>query len=187
MKSIKIAIGLMLMAGAAFCQTLKVNTEKSKVEWVGKKVTGQHNGTVAVKSGEVKVEKGALAGGSFEIDMTSIEVLDLKGGSKENLTGHLKSDDFFSVEKFPGAEFAITKVDGSTVTGNLTIKGITHPLSFPAEIKVAKGKMEAVAKGVSVDRTHYDIRYGSGKFFQGLGDKLIDDTFTLDITLVAGK
>lgn len=187
MKLLKITLGLLLITGIASAETLKVDPKKSHIEWVGKKVTGQHNGTIQIKSGHVMVEKDALTGGNFEIDLSSIEVLDLKGDSKENLTNHLKSDDFFSVEKHPVAKFMITNVDGSNITGDLTIKDMTHPLTFPAKITIKKGSLEASAKGVNVDRTLYDIRYGSGKFFKGLGDKVIDDHFTLDITIVAGK
>lgn len=173
----------------------KVDTVASKVHWIGKKVTGQHDGNVGVKSGEVLVAGNAVIGGTVEIDMTSISVDDLKdAAANEKLTGHLKSSDFFSVDKFPSASFTSTSITPSkaggsdvTVNGDLTIKGATHPISFPATAMVSGGKAEVVAKGVKVDRTLYDIRYGSGKFFQGLGDKVIYDEFLLDIHLVAKK
>jgi polyisoprenoid-binding protein YceI len=122
--------------------------------------------------------------------MTSITSTD---GAGARLEGHLKADDFFGVEKFPTANFVITKVTPAaaagklTVSGNLTIKGITKPISFPATLAVKGNSLSAVAKGVKVDRTKYDIRYGSKSFFDSIGDKAIDDEFTLDITLVASK
>jgi polyisoprenoid-binding protein YceI len=187
MKTIHIALGLLLLAGAASAQTLKVDTAASKLEWVGKKVTGQHNGTVNIKSGTVNVEKGKLSGGEFLIDMASIKVLDLEGESNGKLTGHLKSDDFFSTDKFPEASFEITNVKDGIVTGDLTIKGFTNSLTFPADVKIIKGVLTATAKGIKVDRTLYEIRYGSGRFFDNLGDKVINDEFIMDLTLTAKK
>jgi polyisoprenoid-binding protein YceI len=187
MKSMNIALGLMLFATVASAESLKVDTKASKIAWVGKKVTGQHNGSVDIKKGSVMVEKGLLTGGQFEVDMTSIKVLDLEGESNGKLAGHLKSDDFFGVEKHPIATFTIKNVKDGVVSGDLTIKGITNPLAFPADIKISKGKFTAMAKDVKIDRTLYDVRYGSGKFFDNLGDKVIYDEFILDLSLIAGK
>lgn len=187
MKLLNIAVGLMFVASVAAAETLKVDPKASKIEWVGKKVTGQHNGTVNIKSGTVTVDKGAITGGTFEIDMTSIAVLDLEGDSNAKLTGHLKSDDFFGVEKYPTATFVITNVKNGVVNGNLTIKEKTNPVSFTANMAISKGALTAKADDVKVDRTLYDVRYGSGKFFENLGDKTIYDDFILDITLVAKK
>ena len=129
--------------------------------------------------------------------MTSIADEDLTNPEyNAKLIGHLKSPDFFNAEKFPTSTFVITKVEplangangaNATVAGNLTIKDITKPLSFPAKVTVAADGVTAQASGVAIDRTQYDIRYGSGKFFQGLGDKVISDQFWLDISLVAKK
>jgi polyisoprenoid-binding protein YceI len=176
----------------------KVDVPASKVEWVGKKVTGQHNGQVKLKSGELAVMGNAVTGGNIVIDMASITNEDLKDAEyNSKLTGHLKSDDFFGVAKHPTATFKITKVEpianakgteaNQKVTGDLTIKGMSHPLTFPATITVANGKAEANAKDVKIDRTLYDIRYGSGKFFQGLGDKVIYDDFLISFNIVAKK
>lgn len=172
-------------------KTLTIDASASTLKWIGKKVTGQHDGTVNLKSGQVLMDKGALTGGEFVVDMTTIKVDDLKDAdSNAKLTGHLKSDDFFSVEKNPTALFKITQaapgaVKGThSVTGDLTIKGVTHPVTFPVTVTEKDGKTQA--KGtVSVDRTKYDIKYGSGKFFKGLGDKVIHDDFTIELTLVA--
>lgn len=172
-----------------------VDKTASSIKWVGKKVTGQHNGTISITDGDVRVSNGKIVGGNIVIDPNSIVVEDLQGDSKEKLTGHLKSDDFFGVEKNPTATFEITKVEESaatedathTVTGNLTIKGASHPLTFPALVNVTNNIVTADAKNVAVDRTLYGMKYGSGKFFQGLGDKMINDQFWLDIHFVAKK
>ncbi len=171
---------------------VKVDSAMSTIGWLGKKVTGQHTGTINLKSGELKLDDGNLVGGSFEIDMTSIINEDLKDAEwNAKLVGHLKSDDFFSVGKFPVAGFKITEVkavnkDGNNyhIKGELTIKGITNKIEFPA--KVEKGKAGfTVAAQIVVDRAKFDVRYGSGSFFENLGDKMIYDDFTLDVKLVA--
>ncbi|MCG3205070.1 MAG: hypothetical protein KCHDKBKB_01787 [Elusimicrobia bacterium] len=174
-------------------QMAKVDVANSKLTWIGKKVTGQHNGSLLLKDGELHLAKNEIVGGTFNVDMTSLTVEDLKDEkSNQNLVGHLKSDDFFSAATNPIATFKIVSVkpitlEGATheVQGTLTIKGITHPLSFPATITVNQGLVSAQAKEIKVDRTLYNIRYGSGKFFQNLGDKTINDHFTVDLTLVA--
>lgn len=170
----------------------KVNTEKSKVEWLGKKVTGQHNGHISLKEGSVDVKGGKLTGGTFVMDMTSITNEDLTDQSmNDKLVGHLKSDDFFGVETHPTATFALKSAEKKsgneyTVKGDLTIKGITKSIEFPATVKVSGNTLEASAE-VVIDRSKFDVKYGSGSFFDGLGDKMIYDDFTLDISLVATK
>ncbi|MFF5383611.1 YceI family protein [Pedobacter suwonensis] len=168
--------------------TYTVDVAKSTITWIGKKVTGSHNGTVALQSGTLAVNGKSVTGGTFVIDMTSIK--DADGSAK--LEGHLKADDFFGTTKFPTSTFVITKVAGSganvTVTGNLTIKGITKPLNFPATVSVnADGTASALAGKIIVDRTKYDIKYGSKSFFDSIGDKAIDDNFELSVKLVAKK
>lgn len=171
-------------------QPIKVNTADSKILWTASKVTGQHNGSVAIKDGNLEMKDGLLTGGSFTMDLRSITVLDLEGKGKENLEGHLKSDDFFGVEKFPTSQLVITdaKLTGSgvyNIKANLTIKGITHPIEFVANVKPEGAGVKATAD-IKVDRTMYDVRYGSGKFFDNLGDKAIFDEFNLAVSLVAG-
>jgi len=168
--------------------TYTVDAAKSTITWVGKKVTGSHNGTIALQSGTLNVDGKKVTGGTFTIDMNSIK--DADGSAK--LEGHLKADDFFGVAKFPTSTFVITKVAGSgaavTVSGNLTIKGISKPLSFPATVTVnTDGTVSALAGKITVDRTKYDIRYGSKSFFDSIGDKAIDDNFELAVKLVAKK
>lgn len=167
-------------------ETFKVNTELSSIDWIGRKVTGQHTGKIKIASGEVKMSGKAVKGGSFTMDMTSIT------SDSERLTGHLKTDDFFSVEKNPVSTFVITKVVSAgaeriNITGNLTIKGITNEVTFPATVKKQGNSLVAVAKNVMVNRAKFDIRYGSKSFFNDIGNKAIEDDFELGINLVAKK
>lgn len=163
----------------------KIDVNASSVNWTGKKVTGKHTGTIKLTSGQLKIEKGELKGGSFVIDMSSIACTDLPEGPGGKLVGHLSSDDFFGVANFPTAELKITDVSkrGNTnnyeITADLTIKGITKPVEFIAQVNDHSAKAD-----ISVERTQYGIKYNSGSFFDGLGDKMIYDTFDLSIELV---
>jgi polyisoprenoid-binding protein YceI len=186
------SLGLVLLAftltTTVMAATQKVDVKKSKVEWTGKKVTGQHTGTIDIKEGTLEVNNGKLTGGKIGVDMQSLKNVDLTNAEyNAKLVNHLKSDDFFSVVKYPTSQLEITKVDGTqdnlVISGNLTIKGITHPVSFPATVSKVEGN--TVYSGtVSVDRSKYDVRYGSKSFFNDLGDKAISDEFTLDYYLV---
>jgi len=168
------------------------NTSKSTVAWLGKKVTGEHNGFIAVKTASLDVQKSELKGGSFEIDMTSITNEDLTDeGYNKKLVDHLKSDDFFGVEKYPTAKFVITNVEPKsgndyTITGKITIKERTEEITFPATVTIGESEVTASAK-VVIDRSKFDVKYGSGSFFDGLGDKMIYDDFELDIKIVASN
>jgi len=183
------ALGTFLIAnGDPVVRTAKVDVESSTVEWTGKKVTGQHEGTIAIKSGELEFDSnGNLASGNIVVDMTSITCTDLKGGGAGKLVGHLSSDDFFGVDKHPEASLtidsAIESGDGNyDITGELTIKGITKPISFSSKMMSNTFTSEIV-----IERTQYGVRYGSGSFFDNLGDKTIDDEFTLNVSLVLAK
>lgn len=179
-------IALSVIALVSFtlnAQTKKIDTNKSNIHWIGKKVTGQHDGTITLKDGALVFKGNKLAGGNFTVDMTTINTTDLEGGMKEKLDGHLKSDDFFGVSKFKTANLVFKTIadkgnNNYTVTADLTIKGITNPISFDMNIndKVATTKL-------LVNRTKYDIKYGSGSFFDNLGDKTIYDDFELEVTL----
>lgn len=182
LKSIAVAL-ITLVAFTANAQTKKIDVSKSGIIWTGKKVTGSHTGTIALKEGALIFKGKALKGGTFTVDMTSINTTDLKGESKNNLDGHLKAEDFFGTEKFPTAKLDFTNISGKgnglyTVTANLTIKGITKPITF--DITVA-GKTATTS--LKIDRTKYDIKYGSGSFFSDLGDKTISDEFELKVNL----
>ncbi|MCC7343704.1 MAG: YceI family protein [Deltaproteobacteria bacterium] len=188
--TLALVIGLPGIAAAA--ETYQLDVQQSQIEWVGKKVTGQHNGLVTLKGGQVTLDGQKLTGGDFKIDMKSIKVLDLTDpAANQKLTNHLNSDDFFSTASHPESVFKITSVKDlgsgkAEITGDLTIKGITKPVTFPAELSFQGDKIKATGT-LKLDRTLWNIRYGSGKFFQGLGDKLIYDEFELKLNLYAKK
>jgi len=160
----------------------KINTAQSTIEWKGEKVLGSHNGTIMLKEGYLEMDGDKITGGRFVVDMTTIVNNDLEGGSKGKLEGHLKSDDFFGVKTYPTATLEITSATngkvGYDITGNITIKGVTEQISF----NLVNNGETATAKLV-IDRTKFGIRYGSGSFFDNLGDKTISDDFELDVTL----
>lgn len=168
-----------------------VNTSQSTLNWKGEKVTGEHSGTVQIAGGELTVVNDQFKAGTFTINMSSITVTDIKDpGTNAKLLGHLKSDDFFSTAKYPTSTFEATSIAPAgqagnyLVKGNLTIKGITQAIEFPASI-VINGKNLMATATIKVDRTKFDIRYGSKSFFQSIGDKAIYDDFTIDVKLVA--
>lgn len=163
-----------------------VDVVNSSIGWSAKKVGGGHTGTVKITEGSLVYNGKSLQKGVFLMDMSSIT------SDNARVTTHLKSPDFFSAEKNPSSKFEITKVTAAgkervNITGNLTIKGITHPLTFPATVKQGKGVVVAVASGIRVDRTKYDIKFRSKTFFGDIGDKAIDDEFELNINLTAKK
>ena len=167
--------------------TVLIDTESSSIKWVGEKITGsQHYGSLTFEKGEMifceQDEEASLCGGYFTVDMNSISVEDLSGGSKERLEGHLRSDDFFSVEKHNKSKLTILsskKIEnGYLVDGSLTIKEITHPIKFEL-ISEAGG----FVSNLVFDRSKYDVQYGSGSFFENLGDKLILDDIALSVNL----
>lgn len=187
---------LFMQVGFAKEESFKVDVKQSKLEWHGKKVTGEHNGLINIKNGVLQYKDDMLVGGEFEVDMTSIVNLDLESEKwNAKLVNHLKSDDFFSVEKFPTARLKITEVKSHKsekndanywVKGNLTIKGITNPVEFAVKAdKTEKGIMGSAT--MVIDRSKYDVRYGSGSFFEGLGDNLIYDDFEMKVSLTAVK
>ncbi len=162
----------------------EVNTETSSIVWKGYKFAGSHNGTIALKSGALLFDGDALTGGEFVVDMTSISVSDLKAGKgKEKLEGHLNTDDFFGTANHNTASLVFTSVTPSgknsyEVMGDLTIKGITKPVTFA--VSVYGNKATATLK---VDRTNYNIHYGSSNFTDTLKDKAIYDEFDLVVDL----
>jgi hypothetical protein len=172
---------------------VKVNTDNSTVKWKGSKIADGHEGLIKIQKGVLMIEHGKLVGGQFGIDMTSIVNTDQEGKWKENLEEHLKSEDFFNVKKFPIAIINITKVlpieteEGNyLIMADLTIKGITHAITFQANITIKGLHFLATAK-IKIDRTKWDIKYKSGNFFKDLGDKLILDEIEFDVYLVSEK
>ena len=170
---------------STFAQSYKVNTDKTTIKWEGKKIGGAHDGFIKFKEGSFTVKDNQITTGSFVIDMNSMTNADIEDeGYRDKLIGHLKSDDFFGTEKFPTAQLVITKASKfkngvASVKADLTIKSKTHPIEF----EVTK-KGSSYTTLLTVDRSKYDIRYGSKSFFDNLGDKVIYDDFTLAVNLI---
>lgn len=194
----KINLALVLAAFVGFSFTTvevtsySLDLEESVIVWKARKVTGAHDGTVKLQSGNLEFTNGMLSGGSFVIDMNTIDCRDLQGEWKDKLVGHLKSPDFFGVEKFPTSKFTITNVISRgkpgeyKIVGNLTIKETTKEIKFNALIDDG-GETRTGTASITIDRSEYDIRYGSGTFFDNLGDKTIYDEFDLEVSLVMNR
>lgn len=177
-------IALTMISFSAVAQNKKeIKTESSKVIWKGYKVTGAHQGTINLKSGHLDFNDSKLKGGQFTINMGTLVNTDLEGENKGKLEGHLKSEDFFGVEKFPTATLVFKNVKATgknsyEVTGDITIKGKTD--SVVLDVSVYGNKANASMK---IDRTKFDIKYGSASFFEGLKDNVIYDDFDLIVDL----
>jgi len=188
MKTIKntlvIALALTLVSFTTSLIKKDVKVTDSTITWTGHKLTGKHEGTINLKEGTLTFDAKKLIAANFIIDMTSINTTDLKGEGKTNLDGHLKSDDFFNVKEFPTATFKTTEISlkeksGSyDVTGDMTIKGITNPVTFTMHVT----EHSATAK-LKVNRAKHKVKYGSSSFYDNLKDKVISDEFDLDIKL----
>ena len=206
MKNLRISVllaGFCLTAQAAkpsAPMTLKLDTQKSKAIWTGKKISGFHTGFVQFKEGSFVMKKGVLTSGEVIVDMTSLTDEDLKGSpeNKAKIEGHLKGPDFFNIEKYPTAEFRIKSFEemkpfvpggpNAIARGDLTVRGITQPAEVrfvytPTDIGfIAKGKLQ-------IDRTAYGLKYNSKKFYdlKALGDKLIEDQFEVELDITATR
>ena len=166
-------------------QKFKISSAQSNINWIGKKVTGAHNGTIAVKGGEIVLTDGKLAGGKIVVDTTSIKILDITDpATNAQFAGHLASDDFFSADRYPEATLEITAVSGAYVEGDLTIKGISHPAVFTIAVSVNGDQLTATGRLV-LDRTKYGMKFRSGNFFKDLGDTLIYNDFELEVVITA--
>ena len=160
-----------------------INTEASTITWKAYKVTGSHEGTINLASGNLDFNGTILTGGAFVVDMTTINTTDLEGEYKQKLDGHLHSDDFFGTATHKTASLEITSVKASgknayNATANLTIKNITKEVNFTISVYGSKA-----TANLKVDRSQFDVRYGSGSFFDNLGDKTIYDEFDLVVDL----
>lgn len=198
-KAAKTETSAKVEASAKTGKTYIVDQTLSKVLWEGTKPAGAHNGTVDVSSGSISVANGTITGGAFAINMNTITVLDLEGDKKAYLEGHLKgldeksADDFFNVNKYPMAKFEITKVTklendpaGShLVYGNLTIRDVTKQIGIKANVSISDNTVSVKAPTFKIDRTEWGIKYHSGKFFDNLKDKVINDDLNMGINLVA--
>jgi polyisoprenoid-binding protein YceI len=167
-----------------------VAADASEVVWIGRKVTGEHRGNISIADGKFRVSNGVISGGTLTMDMTSMTNTDLDAENGANLLGHLASADFFDTANFPTATFEIKSFApseiGGTMKGMLTIKGITQPQSFEVTASSTDGGMD-IRGMMKIDRTAFDIKYGSGSFFENLGDKAIDDLFELGFFIKANS
>ncbi len=170
-----------------------VDTAASQIMWEGSKPTGSHNGTIKLSSGTVHLNNGVVEAGNFVIDMNSINDEDLEGEQKTNLEAHLKGTaegkegDFFNVKEYPTAKFEMTGIENNVVKGNLTIKNKTNAVEFPATVTMEGDKMLLKSEAFELDRTKWDVNYGSKSIFPNLGDKFINDTMKITVSLVATK
>jgi polyisoprenoid-binding protein YceI len=163
----------------------KVLSSLSNIDWKGRKITGEHNGTIAIKEGEFSLNEGKLTAGKFIIDTTAITVLDITDPvTNAQFTSHLASNDFFASAEFPDAIFEMTTVNNNHIEGNLTIKGITHTITFGAAIQVT-GDMLTAMGTIIIDRTWFGIKFRSGNFFKDLGDTLVYNDFELNVHITA--
>ncbi|MBT8254734.1 MAG: YceI family protein [Flavobacteriaceae bacterium] len=169
------------------------NPAESVINWKGFKPTGTHNGTIKIDSGVLTVTDGEVESGSFIIDMNSIVNLDIPADKEGNgkLVGHLKSADFFDVEKFPNAAFEVTgfeEKDGQTMlSGNLMLKEKKNNITFPVSVSENGDEMTLTSETFTIDRSKWDVKYGSKSFFDDLGDKFINDDIELMISVKAKK
>lgn len=197
----------LLAAPAAFAQkavsksataavaTYKVQPQLSTLGWEGKAVTHGHNGTMQFTGGDLQVRNNMVTGGTVTVDMKTMKATDITDAENHaKFVGHMSSDDFFGVEKNPTAVFKITNIapiagakadaDNATITGDMTIKGVTQKVSFPAKVGVKNGVAAATGKA-TIDRTKFGLKYGSKSFFDSIGDKAINDEFTLTFNVIA--
>jgi polyisoprenoid-binding protein YceI len=186
-KSLAIVVLAVVLTTSSFAGSA-IDTSKSSVKWLAKKVTGEHYGTIGIKESNLVLKDGNVTSGKVVIDMNSIVCTDITDSeSNAKLVGHIKSDDFFAVNSFPRSELVITSVESNgnthSFSGNLTIKGITNPVSFKA-ISSKEGNSTVYKGTLTVDRSKFNVRYGSKSFFDNLGDRVIYDEFTLDFNLV---
>jgi len=187
-KKIPAFIALMVLSCGLYAQKADVNLKQSILEWTGKKITGEHYGTVLLSKGELLFSEKILSGGFFDMDMGTITCVDISDKkSNARLVDHLKSDDFFSVRTHPSARLEITNVQHKEgihymITGNLTIKGATHALTFPAKVTVVNETFDAFAD-ITFDRSKYNVKFSSASFFNNLGDEMIYDDIELKVKL----
>jgi len=175
--------------------TYKLQPQLSTLGWEGKAVTHGHNGTMQFTSGDLLVNGSQVVGGTVTVDMKTLKATDITDADNHaKFVGHMTSDDFFGVAKYPTSTFKITSVkpiagakadgDNATITGDMTIKGVTQSVSFPAKVGVKNGTAAASGK-VTIDRTKFGLKYGSKTFFDSIGDKAINDTFDLTFNVIA--
>lgn len=169
------------------------NKDASTIEWKGFKPTGIHNGTIRIDNGVLTVNNGKIESGTFLINMNSIVVNDIPADDEDNgkLTGHLKSPDFFDAAKYPTAAFEVTgfevKDGKNLLSGNLALKAKKNNITIPVTVNETGDMLELTSEAFTIDRTKWDVRYGSKTIFDNLGDKFINDEMELKISIKAKK
>ncbi len=188
-----IICSLYLMTTFIYGNKYIIDTNQSKVLWIGSKVTGQHYGTISIKDGYIETDNDSIVGGNIIIDMKTINVLDIKEDKwSKKLEDHLKSDDFFSVEKYPFASFQIKNaykflmIENIAIEGNIKIKDKSMQITIPSSIYIDDLYAKSIGI-VNIDRTKFGITYGSGSFFENLSDRMIYDDFIIKFNLLAIK
>jgi polyisoprenoid-binding protein YceI len=189
------AVSKKAAAATAAVASYKLQPQLSTLGWDGKAVTHGHNGTIQFSSGDLQVRNNMVVGGTAVVDMKTIKATDITDAENHaKFVGHMSSGDFFDAPAFPTSTFKITSVtpiagaaadaDNATITGDMTIKGVTQRVSFPAKVGVKNGVAAATGK-VTIDRTKFGLKYGSKSFFDSIGDKAINDEFTLAFNVIA--
>ena len=182
----KLSLILFLFSCSLIFGQQKVDVSASNIKWTGSQISGKsHFGSLKFKTGNITIKNNVVESGIFVVDMTSLSVDDLEGRGKKSLEGHLNSDDFFSVESFPTSSLIISsgKQSGPSsfdVSGTLTIKGVSQGVSFSLNLE----ENNSASAKLTFDRSKFNVRYGSGSFFENLGDKLILDNIDLEISLL---
>ncbi|PVX47138.1 polyisoprenoid-binding protein YceI [Flavobacterium sp. 103] len=184
LKSVSIILLVLFSFNQGISQTYKIDVSKSIINWEGKKITGQHEGTINFKDGYLVFKDKKVTGGSFTADMKTLSNTDQTGSSKSKLEGHLRSEDFFNIDNYPTSTLVFKSIASKgnntyLINADLTIKGITNSIQFDLVVNGKKATAE-----LTINRTKYDIKYGSGSYFDDLGDKTIYDDFDLNVTLV---
>ena len=181
----KIILVFSLIAALSLNSQVQLDIQKSNIKWTGKELTTkEHFGSLKLSKAQLDFDNENIIGGSFVVDMTTLDVQDLTGRGKERLEGHLRSDDFFSVDKHNEAKLTVKsskKISNISyeLSGDLTIKDITHPIVF-----ILTENARGYSSSLTFDRSKYNVRFRSGSFFQNLGDKLILDDIELEVTLM---
>ena len=182
----------LLLSSILLSDRYLIDTDNSNVVWIGRKVSGQHHGTINISNGYIDINENSIIGGEIVIDMSSIKVLDMSDKYNKKLGNHLKHSDFFDVNKFPEASFKINKsyeflmIENILFEGDLKIRDKTTNTLIPAIVSINGSIAEAIGI-VDIDRTLFGITYGSGSFFEDLADRAIDDNFTLKFKIIAKK
>ncbi len=194
MKRLGIKIAILGLFASFNVFAMDVDLKESKAVWTGTKVVGSsHTGEIKIKNADIKVKNNEPVSATIVMDMKSITNTDLKDKSfNKKLVEHLTSADFFDVQKFSTSTLNITNIQKASdkfylLSGKLKIKGVEKPVKLKASVVKENKDMKQVSVDFTFDRTNWGIKYGSGSFFKGLGDKMISDEVNLKVNLTIKK